>query len=296
MIRLGGFASVRRHLFVALPLAMALAVTTTAAYAGLVSRITDSRITESSGIVLSVKYPGYAYTFNDDDGDDDGDAAVVYTIRISSGAVVGATTLTGVNAYDPEAISIDRQGYLWLADVGVNERDSDKKWAARPPTLYRFKEPSAVSGTRSVGSTAYPIAYPDDKHWDVESLFINPQTSAKFLVTKDKDEGKLLSLPSTLVANKSNLVKVKRELFDNVSDGSFTPNGKWAVVRNNKKAIVYYAKTVWRAHASFDLPTMENPESLGFDPKGNRFLVGSEGVNSPLYWIAFDQSHGDKPK
>jgi hypothetical protein len=293
MVRLGGFETVRCHVLVALPLALVLAVTATAAYAGLVSRIEDSRITESSGLALSITHPGYAYTFNDDDGDDDGDDAIVYTIRISTGAIVGTTRLTGVMAYDPVAISIDRMGYLWLADVGEDERDKD--WDNRPPTLYRFKEPTSVSGTPSASWTAYPIAYPDDKHWDVESLFINPQTNAKFLVTKDKDKGKLLSLPS-LVEGESNLAKVKRELFNDVSDGSFTPNGKWAVVRNSKKAIVYYTKTVWRAHASFDLPEMENPESLGFDPKGNRFLVGSEGVNSPLYWIAFDQSHGDKPK
>jgi len=294
MLRFGGIASLRRKGLVVLPLLTVLAVTTTAAYAGLVSRIRDDRITESSALAVSAKHPGYAYTLNDDE---DSHQAIVYTIRISTGAVVGTTVLSGVTPVDPEALSIDRDGRLWYADTGANGLRNDKdNWDTYPPTLYRFVQPSSVSGTRTVSVRRYPLAYPPDKHWDVEALLINPKTDAKHLVTKEPDQkGKRLALPSTLVRDQPNKVLEREKLTDRVSDGSFTPNGKWAVIRSPKKAYVYYASSPWKLHASFDLPSMVQPESLSFDPKGTRFLIGSEGTDSPLYWISFDQTKGKRP-
>jgi hypothetical protein len=163
--------------------------------------------------------------------------------------------------------------------------------------LYRFVQPSTVSGTHTVAVRRYPLAYPNDKHWDVETLLINPKTDAKHLVTKEPDEkGKRLAITSAMVRDQPNKVFEREKLTDRVSDGSFTPNGKWAVIRSPKKAYVYYASSPWKLHASFDLPSMLKPESLSFDPKGTRFLVGSEGTDSPLYWISFDQTKGTRPK
>jgi len=279
---------------VALPLVAVLTVTTTAAYAGLVSRIRDDRVTESSALAVSKKHPGYAYTLNDDEPTDQ---AIVYTVKISTGTVTGATILSGVTPVDPEALSFDRDGRLWYADTGADGlRNDNDNWDANPPTLYRFVEPSSVSGTHSVSVRRYPLAYPDDKHWDVETLVINPKTDAKHLVTKEPDtKGKRLAITSSLVRDHPNQVFEREKLTDKVSDGSFTPNGKWVVVRSPKKAYVYYASVPWRLHASFDLPTMVQPESLSFDPSGKQFLIGSEGADSPLYWLSFDQTKGNRP-
>lgn len=295
MLRLGGFASVRRKILIALPLAAVMAITTTAAYAGLVSRISDERVTESSALAVSIDHPGYAYTLNDDE---DANAAIVYTIKIATGAVVGTTKLSGVEALDPEALALDRSGRLWFADIGKDggRANSDKAWDANPPTLYRFTEPSTVSGNRIVNAVAYPLAYPGDKHWDAETLLIHPTSNVKYLITKDADAGKRLVLPSPLVANESNLVTVREDQTDNVSDGSFTPNGKWAVIRSGKKVYVLYPSNPWRVHATLTPPAMVQPESLSFDSSGSKFLIGSEGVNSPLYWVKFDQKAGDAPK
>jgi hypothetical protein len=269
-----------------------LTVTTTAAYAGLVSRISCDPVKESSALAVSAKHPGYAYTLNDDEPTNQ---AIIYTIKISTGAVTGTTVLSGVTPVDPEALSFDRDGRLWYADTGADNRD----WETEPPTLYRFVEPSTVSGAHSVAVRRYPLEYPDKK-WDVETLVISPKTDAKYLVTKESDtKGKRLALPSTLVRDQPNKVLEREKLTDKVSDGSFTPNGKWTVIRSPKKAYVYYASSPWRVHASFDLPTMAQPESLSFDPSGKRFLIGSEcaagATTSPLYWISFDQTKGNRP-
>jgi hypothetical protein len=294
MLRLGGIAGLRRRALVALPLVALLAITSTAAYAGLVSRVSCEEIPESSALALSIKHPGYAYTLNDDDP---GGKAIVYTIQISTGKIVGRITLKNVAPVDPEALSLDRGGRMWFADVGKDERN----FTTEPPTLWMFTEPSTPAADYEVSPRAYVLAYPPGKEWDVETLLINPQTNARYLVTKEQDDkGKRLALPSPLSSTSPNLVKVREELTNKVSDGSFTPNGKWAVIRSSKKAYVYYPSAPWRLHASFDLPSMHQPESLSFDPKGNRFLVGSEcastDTTSPLYWIQFDQAKGDQPK
>jgi hypothetical protein len=293
MLRVGGFESLRRRALVALPLLAFLAVTSTAAYAGLVSRVSCVDVPESSALALSIKHPGYAYTLNDDDPDD---KAIVYTIKISTGEVVGRITLKGVVPVDPEALSLDRGGRMWFADVGKDGRN----FATEPPTLWMFTEPSTPAADHEVSPRAYVLAYPSGKQWDVETLLINPQTNARYLVTKEDENGKRLALPSPISSTSPNLVKEREKLTDKVSDGSFTPNGKWAVIRSQKKAYVYYPSAPWRLHASFDLPAMYQPESLSFDPKGNRFLVGSEckdgDTTSPLYWVQFDQSKGNKPK
>jgi hypothetical protein len=284
------------------PITAAILVTSAAsAYAATpVSWITDARVTESSALAISIANSTIAYTVNDDEP---GDAAVVYAVRISSGKVVGATTLNGVTAFDPEALAIDSGGYLWIADTGVDGGRSSN-WAGKPPTLYRFKEQGA--GNHAVSATRYPLKYSNGKHENVETLLIRPKDNRKFLITKGvaANSGRRFSLPTTLKANQPNTATLRQSnVADSVSDGSFTPNSKWAVVRKAKtKVYVYDARTSpWKVHYTWDpLPSsaLRKPESLGFRKDGTKFLVGSEGAGyypggkSPLYWVSFNQSTG----
>ena len=80
------------------------------------SSIVDPRITESSSLAISARFPGIAYTANDEG------KAVVYAIDIASGETVGTTKLKKVPFVDPEAMAVDPQGTLWLADVGDNKK------------------------------------------------------------------------------------------------------------------------------------------------------------------------------
>ena len=64
------------------------------------STIVDPRITESSSLAISARFPGIAHTANDEG------KAVVYAIDIASGETVGTTRLKGVAFTDPEAMAI----------------------------------------------------------------------------------------------------------------------------------------------------------------------------------------------
>ena len=79
-----------------------------------VSTLSDPQITESSGLVVSTEDDDLAYTINDS-----GNAPIVYAVEISTGTTVGTTRLAG-DLLDTEALSIDQDETLWIADTGDN--------------------------------------------------------------------------------------------------------------------------------------------------------------------------------
>src|SRR5687768_4191126 len=155
-----------------------------------ISEMSDPRIEESSGLVISPKHEDLAYTIND------GDKPIVYAIEISTGNVVGTTRVGGGKVEDTESIAIDGNGRMWLADLGDNDKERDDT------ALYTFREPGP--GQHSVTAKRYPVSY-EGGPADVESLLVHPKTGKKFLATRDeKSPGKLYSLPKKLTRNGDN--------------------------------------------------------------------------------------------
>jgi len=236
-----------------------------------VSRMSDTRITESSGLAISVKHDDLAYTINDS-----GNAPIVFAIKISTGAVVGTTTITENTPIDTEAIAIDGDGVLWVADTGDNqERRTDV-------ALYALPEPG--TGDHSVAATRYPLTYPGGPA-DVETLLINPRTGAKGVVTKGLFAGELLALPSKLVADRPNLAKdTGHEMPAVVTDGVMSANGRYALLRTYSNVHLYDAKT-WKSIRSAETPPQPQGESIAIEPNQKSFLIGSEGADSALIRI-----------
>jgi hypothetical protein len=78
-------------------------------------RIDDSRITESSGLALSVRHPHTVWTANDS-----GDTARVFAIDTETGKTVGVHTFNA-EVRDVEALAITPQGRMLVADIGDND-------------------------------------------------------------------------------------------------------------------------------------------------------------------------------
>jgi len=233
-----------------------------------VSRMSDPRITESSGLAVSVKHDDLAYTINDS-----GHAPIVFAVKISTGAVVGATTITGSTPLDTEAIAIDGDGELWVADTGDNEeRRTDV-------ALYALPEPGP--GNHSVAATRYPLTYPSGPA-DVETLLINPRTGAKQLVTKGLFAGELLELPSTLSTDHANEPKVAgHDMPALVTDGVMSADGRYALLRTYSVVDLYDART-WKALRSDTTPPQPQGESIAIERSQKSYLIGSEGAGSEL--------------
>lgn len=246
------------------------------------STITDPDLDESSSLAVSKQFIGVAYTANDED------EPVIYAVDIPSGDVVGVTRLEQVKLRDPEAMALDRWGTVWLADAGDNKKHRSDV------ALYAFSEQGPSDTT--VSAVRYPIEYSDGAKHNVETLLVNPVTDAKYLVTKTKKgHGDVFALPAVLNPNAPN---VARDLDVNaprkLSDGAFSPNGAWVVLRDKKNLYVYGVRSR-SLEQTVAAPPVRKGESVSFNPSGRSILLGSEGEDSPLYWVGFDQKTGRVP-
>jgi sugar lactone lactonase YvrE len=244
-----------------------------------VSIIVDHRITESSSLAISYRFPGIAYTANDEG------KAVVFAIDIASGEVVGTTKLKKTTFTDPEAMAIDSDGTLWLADIGDNKK--------RRSELTIFAFPEHGPGEHKVRPTCYPVAYPDGRPRNAEAFLLDPTSGAKYVVTKRKKrEGELFALPAELRADATNVAAdLGIPMPRKVTDGAFSADGAHAVLTDGREAHVLDART-WAVVRTFPLPPVRQGESLAFHPDGTGFLIGSEGRQSPLHRVDFDQATG----
>ncbi len=238
-----------------------------------VSRMSDERIEESSGLAISPKHDDLAYTIND------GDDAIVYAIQISTGDVVGVTRVRGGTFEDTESIRIDGKGRMWLSDLGDNDRERDDA------ALYRFPEPGP--GRHSVNAKRYPVSF-EGGPADIESLLVHPKTGQMFLATRDeKAPGTLYSLPKNLTRNGDNrATNLNKSVPVDTSDGTFTIDGSRALIRTGEAVHVFDPET-WTEVERLSVPAVENGESISMEPGGTSFIIGSEGENSPLIRIAY---------
>lgn len=242
-----------------------------------VSAITDSRIAESSGLVVSTRNSALGYTLNDS-----GNAPRVFAVNISTGKVVGVTTLTGYEVVDTEALTVDRTGRLWVADIGDNN-------GVRPTVaLYALHQPGR--GTHAVEPARYRLKYSDGPQ-DAETLLANPGTGTMFVVSKGMLSGQVYRLPKRLSQKHVNVMTpvVGAEAPIMVTDGDFLPDGSHFVLRNYLSAFAYDAST-WKMTWSTVLPRERQGESLAIEPSGTSFLINTEGLPSPILRVELPAS------
>lgn len=139
------------------------------------------RLTESSGIVASVRAPGIFWTHNDS-----GDGAFLYATD-SAGRDLGTVRVVGARAVDWEDIAagpcfVAPGRCFYVGDIGDN--------GARRPyvIIYRVPEPEPPHGpSDSLGSTAMldsiVIRYPDRPH-NAEALVVT-LAGDLLIITKD---------------------------------------------------------------------------------------------------------------
>lgn len=160
-----------------------LLVQSAATVAALTGTFRSTRLTESSGVVVSRAHPGILWTHNDS-----GDGPYLYATDLR-GTDRGAVRVPGAEAVDWEDIALGpcprRPGdCLYVGDIGDNlER--------RPSvTVYAVPEPEpplTAADTQRVTAAALALSlyYPDGPH-DVEALYVSPRDTAVYLVSKGR--------------------------------------------------------------------------------------------------------------
>jgi len=236
-------------------------------------RLRDSRIVESSSLVVSTTEPGLAYTAND------GPTPRVYAIDTRTGRTLGTTDIAGVVASDIEAMAPGPGGALYVGDIGDND-------AARSDIrVFRIAEPQR--GRTATRAVTYRLRYPDGAH-DAEALLVAP-SGRLIVVSKELLGGTVYAAPRRLVPGSVSDLRPLAAAPSLVTDGAVLAGGRLAVLRTYAAAPTYRLPG-WQRVLSWPLPSQRQGESLAAGPEATTLLVGSEGSASPVFTAAVPAS------
>ncbi|MEV0372288.1 hypothetical protein AB0I10_21060 [Streptomyces sp. NPDC050636] len=236
-------------------------------------KISDARITESSGLAASRAHPGVYWTHNDSD-----DGPYIYAVDAASGRTVATVTLRGIGApRDVEAISIGPDGNVYIGDIGDNRDGTwDHVW------VYRFPEPKRLRDA-TVNAAQFTVKYADGPR-DAEALMVHPKTGRVYIASKKQGGGgALYEGPQRLTTSGVNTFRKVSPIDLWVTDGAFSPDGTRLALRS------YFGGRMYRWQdgrpkdiGSVGVPIQQQGESVTFAPDGRTLMYGSEGPGSEV--------------
>ncbi|MGI5119986.1 hypothetical protein ACQEU5_10695 [Marinactinospora thermotolerans] len=254
--------------------------------AELAFRLSDPRITESSGLAASGRHEDVYWTHNDS-GDQYGPD--VYAVD-GQGRTVATITLAGVEARDWEAIAVgtDDSGApaVYVGDIGDNFNGG---WPN--VRVHRFTEPAQLTD-QTVEATTYTLTYADGGR-DAEAMMVDPRDGRLYVVSKELAGGVYAAPPELDPDGVNELVRVgSAPLY--ATDATFTPDGSRYAIRTYWNAVLYDAEpgVPGRTLRSVTLPRLDQGESLAFDAGGTALLAGTEGPGSPVWRVPLEEDAG----
>ena len=234
--------------------------------------ITDSRITESSGLAASHLHPGVYWTHNDSN-----DGPYIYAVDSSTGRTVATVTFSGVGKpRDVEAISIGPHNEIYVGDIGDN---LDGTWPY--VWIYKLPEPKVLKN-QTIRATQYVVKYSDGAR-NAESLIVHPKTGRVYIIDKKEDGGHLFEGPATLSSSGTNYFKPIAAVDLWATDAAFSPNGQQLAVRGYLGGIYYdWNGGKIKREGRLDVPLQGQGESVSYSADGTKLMYGSEGTDSPV--------------
>ncbi|GGK13658.1 hypothetical protein GCM10011583_52100 [Streptomyces camponoticapitis] len=233
-------------------------------------RMTDPRITESSGLAASRAHPGVYWTHNDQD------EPRVFGVDSRTGETVATITMRGVGEpRDMEAISVGADGNIYVGDIGDNLGGTwEHVW------IYRFPEPKRLADA-TVDATQFTVKYADGPR-DAEALMVHPTTGRVYIASKNEDGGGLYEGPAKLTPGGTNTFTRVGEV-PWVTDGAFSPDGRELVLRSYFSARGY----AWKngrlgADHRVRAPIQGQAESVSYTLDGSALMFGTEGVRGEV--------------
>lgn len=233
-------------------------------------------LSEASGLVASLRHPGYLWTMNDS-----GNKPAVYLIN-RRGEVVMTCMLTGATNRDWEGLALrptadTTVGRLVVGDIGDNRARYDSKF------LYEFDEPSLDSGQVVQVSFQKRVVVLPDGARDSETLLCDARKDVVYLVSKRERKVGLYRLeptrsPDSLVAKRKATLDVHE-----VTDGSISWNGKEILLRTYSEILYWSCPDSVSLETCLQQPAVLLPyqrelqgEGIAFDREGINYFTVSE--------------------
>jgi hypothetical protein len=238
--------------------------------------IRDERVDESSGLAKAYKYEGIYWTVNDS-----GDTARVFGVDTTG--KVKMTLNFKAEVRDVEAVAVDRDGTIYVADIGDNKANRDMI------EIYTIAEPDQL-GDSEVRYHRYDFVYPDGAH-DAETLLVEPGTNQLYIVTKSAKGAAIYAAPPAPSREGTNeLVKLAPAPAGLFTDGTFLPDGQRVVLRTSTGVSTIAWGEAPTLVASASVPAAQCTsvalcESVAVGQASDTVLIGSEGENSDVYQV-----------
>lgn len=254
--------------------------------------LTDPRIAESSGLAASARHEGVYWTHNDSGPQYGPD---LYAVD-ERGETVATVRLTGdgVEARDWEAVAVgvDDEGEpaIYVADIGDNYQGG---WPS--VRVYRLPEPRSLVD-QTITATTFTFRYADGGR-DAEGILIDPRDNRLYVVSKELAGG-IYAAPERLDPTDVNtLTRVgPAPLF--ATDAAFSPDGAYYAVRTYWSVAVHDASdgVPGPSVARLALPESDQGESMTYTRDGTALLVGTEGVQSPVWRVPLPEAARPAPE
>ena len=255
------------------------------------AKLSDTAITELSGMAASRRYPGLLWCHNDS-----GDLARIFAIN-AQGETVATVNFAGLEARDWEDMTFADE-HLYIGEIGDNLAINEDI------RVYRLKEPDLKPDKLGQDITLQAPAweemtlhYPDGAR-NAEALCATPD-GRLLIVSKDKKNANFYALKRPWSDGQTaTLTKIFADVSigetgwttRTVTGGDLSPDGR-------ELTLVTYAQ-LWQyklaspfdfnslqlaAPRKRDLPLLRQCESVCYSADGRSLWVSSEGGKAPLW-------------
>ena len=139
------------------------------------------------------------------------------------------------------------------------------------------------------------MRYEDGPH-DAEAMFVDPTSGDLFVVTKEKDRGRLYSVATGQLKHQGEATLAKAGKVDSaeeVSAGAISRDGRHILLRRENQGWLWERKAGESVAAAMgrkptEVPVLgkeqaKNGESIAFSPAGDSYFTVSEGKKQAIY-------------
>jgi hypothetical protein len=259
--------------------------------------MTDRRVSESSGIALSIIHKDSFWTHNDSLNPA---SIFLFNRRCEMSAIVNIKDVQPSDWEDMASFKRGDVGYILIADTG------DNFFIRKTSALYIIREPlvSKKSGQKEpvtlevAPETILNFSFEDGPR-NCESAAVDPAESIILLASKDAQKCTIYAMPLPSKAAKEPMIAkaIATLKLSNATAMDVSPDGLRAVILTYGDAYEFskskdetWAQAFTRTPRTIKAPPRRQGEAICYGSDGKTLYLTSEGVDQPLWEMPVRQN------